>query len=402
MSAQPPATALLVSSSRDAASAALLWLLIVCTPFPLGQTGSIQLSHILLSVLVIIAITRPVVLDLPVIVLLLWIAFASYVLSVGMIWASLLGDFEPLIYALPIALGVATFFIVLLELRRNAPRVITILRNACLISLLLQGALLVVGQWDLTSARGTLFFANPNQLAYFALLAGSIFFACHHLRNDGSVAMMFAMSILTSGLLLFSRSKAGIVALAFLLVLAVARQQRGRIVVLPSIALITLAALPQLFEFFTEIVPTLLQIGSEQDESLAGRGYDRIWRFPQYLFFGAGEGAFQRFRSMYDVEIHSTLGSLIFSYGLVGAGLALLALVASIGRSLAGFLYLGPVMIYGLAHNGIRQPLLWVLLAVAVSFEFSSRAVKASYAQRQGQGSYALSKGDHGRIQVRR
>ena len=105
---------------------------------------------------------------------------------------------------------------------------------------------------------------------------------------------------------------------------------------------------------------------------------------------------------MYDVEIHSTLGSLIFSYGLVGAGLALLALVASIGRSLAGFLYLGPVMIYGLAHNGIRQPLLWVLLAVAVSFEFSSRAVKASYAQRQGQGSYALSKGDHGRIQVRR
>jgi hypothetical protein len=95
----------------------------------------------------------------------------------------------------------------------------------------------------------------------------------------------------------------------------------------------------------------------QSDDSLAGRGYDRFWRFPEYLIFGAGEGDFQRFAGMYDVEIHSTLGSLVFSYGIVGAGLAVLATLMTIERRPAGLLYLMPAMAYGVAHNGIRQPL---------------------------------------------
>lgn len=51
---------------------------------------------------------------------------------------------------------------------------------------------------------------------------------------------------------------------------------------------------------------------------LSERGMDRIWKYPQYLMYGAGEGGIERFEglSMY-AELHSTLLGLWFCYGLI-------------------------------------------------------------------------------------
>src|SRR5918994_582076 len=64
-------------------------------------------------------------------------------------------------------------------------------------------------------------------------------------------------------------------------------------------------------------------IGEQGDDSLAGRGYDRIWRHPEHLVFGAGEGAGLRFTEFGGLvkEMHSTLGTVLFSYGIVGFSL---------------------------------------------------------------------------------
>ena len=58
------------------------------------------------------------------------------------------------------------------------------------------------------------------------------------------------------------------------------------------------------------------RIGLDGDDNFNGRGYDRLVKYSQYLLFGAGEGDYSRFG--YDIEIHSTLGNILMSYGIIG------------------------------------------------------------------------------------
>jgi hypothetical protein len=133
---------------------------------------------------------------------------------------------------------------------------------------------------------------------------------------------------------------------------------------------------------FEDVVARLNNIGGQSDDSLQGRGYDRLWLYPQYLLFGAGEQGLERFPET-DIELHSTLGAVLFGYGVVGAGLFGLLLWRLF--RLAGwwdFLYLAPAFAYGLAHQGLRFTLFWTLFAlIAISGASAvSRSAKSSRA----------------------
>jgi len=115
----------------------------------------------------------------------------------------------------------------------------------------------------------------------------------------------------------------------------------------------------------------------DADDSLEGRGYDRIWKFPIFLLFGAGEGATDRFASKcyFLGEIHSTWAGLLFNYGIIGSTL-FLAFIWSIFRSLKEkrifALTLGP-FIYGFFTYNLRNWSFWVGLAVIYSSSFMWR-----------------------------
>ena len=110
-------------------------------------------------------------------------------------------------------------------------------------------------------------------------------------------------------------------------------------------------------------------------DTLAGRGYDRMGKYPEYLFFGAGEGAYGRFQSdLYDSEIHSSLGSLLFCYGIVGAGLFACALLPLARRDPLTALYLVPAFVHGFTHQGLRFAFFWVMLAFLYCVAASRRA----------------------------
>lgn len=48
------------------------------------------------------------------------------------------------------------------------------------------------------------------------------------------------------------------------------------------------------------------------------RGYDKLVIYPQYLLYGSGEGEYNRFdKSAHTNEIHATLPSILFYYGLI-------------------------------------------------------------------------------------
>jgi hypothetical protein len=98
-----------------------------------------------------------------------------------------------------------------------------------------------------------------------------------------------------------------------------------------------------------------------------GRGYDRLFEFPQYLFFGSGEGDNERFNS--SIELHSTFVNILFSYGIVGFVLYILS-IASIFKNISI-----PVMVllmilgaYATVHMSLRLPLFWITLLFIILF----------------------------------
>ena len=84
--------------------------------------------------------------------------------------------------------------------------------------------------------------------------------------------------------------------------------------------------------------------------------------------FGAGEGGFERLTQIADKqtkEFHSTLGTILMSYGLVGLAFFGLLLLVIFGRApLASIAYLGPVMLYSITHVGVRFSEFWIFLAL--------------------------------------
>lgn len=47
------------------------------------------------------------------------------------------------------------------------------------------------------------------------------------------------------------------------------------------------------------------------------RGYDKIYNQPYVILYGSGEGEYGRFKAVHDGEIHATIPSILFYYGIV-------------------------------------------------------------------------------------
>ena len=113
----------------------------------------------------------------------------------------------------------------------------------------------------------------------------------------------------------------------------------------------------------------------EADENLHMRGYSRIGEKPHLLIFGAGDGLFDRFSIK--KELHSTVGVLVFNFGLVGSFVFLFFVVKIIRREPSILLlYLLPLAPYSLTHNGLRSPFFLLLLVLLISEDlFKKNAV---------------------------
>ncbi|MDM7324886.1 MAG: hypothetical protein P3W93_007880 [Thermus sp.] len=106
----------------------------------------------------------------------------------------------------------------------------------------------------------------------------------------------------------------------------------------------------------------------KSEENVEERGYDRLWKFPEYLILGAGEGANERWaeKTTFLGEIHSTLAGIIFYYGLLGT-LLMLTFLANVWASLPRFwlrlLMLAPLL-YSLGTYNLRNSMFWLGMAV--------------------------------------
>ena len=144
--------------------------------------------------------------------------------------------------------------------------------------------LLAVFYFGISLGRSVMFFNNPNQLGYWALLVCTLFFVVtnrlsflNYLRAFVYMASLF-MAVL-------SLSKAAMAGIVILLGLFYLRKPVYLVVAVPLL-LVAVGYILQSDSILVENVQNRMStLGEQDDDSLAGRGYDRIWLNPQYLLF---------------------------------------------------------------------------------------------------------------------
>lgn len=208
-------------------------------------------------------------------------------------------------------------------------------------------------------SRQALFFNDENQLGYYCVLSAIIFVAG---TRRFSIPLHYQAPFYAAiGYLAFlSQSRSALMGLGTLAVLAVIGRP-FRLLVLAAGVVVVYLALTLTSGLVTKSDERLVVQG--RYDTLAARGYDRILNYPEYLLFGAGEGAYHRFRSdLYDSEIHSTYGTLLFCYGVVGTCLFAAGLLLIARNDLPFALLIIPAFVHGSAHQGLRFAFFWTML----------------------------------------
>lgn len=265
------------------------------------------------------------------------------------------------------------FLYTMLLANKYSEYLVKIIYAAVIISLIIQ-LIMYFSQGGFTGGRQTGSYNNPNQLGYYALLMMSfLIFSSNRINLK---IRWYLLAIFASVVFLFSSlSKAAILSGIGLIVLYVFtsntnKKLKKKIIV----SVLIISAITGIVYSTTNIIQDnqllnsvqrrIDSIGNDSDDSLEGRGYYRIYEYPEYWLFGAGEGVYSRFKHQ-RMEFHSTLGNIQVSYGIFGTMLFSAIMITALKRNKYESWYiLVFLMAYGLTHNGIRNSLLWIFLAL--------------------------------------
>jgi len=221
--------------------------------------------------------------------------------------------------------------------------------------------------------RAVLFFNNPNQLGSYALAAACVIKICQR-RSGFSTARTSMLLVACLYLAFLSASRAAVGSILILLSTLVFSSPR--VLVLVSLLALGLVSLAGPLARAIDETEIRIELRSEGHEDLiSGRAYDRLWRFPEYLVLGAGEGNTMRFvdDQKHAMEIHSSFATIAFSYGIVGSLLFAAFLWSVLRRSsLRDMLAVVAIFAYGMTHQGLRSTMLWVFLAMFLVMQDSS------------------------------
>lgn len=215
-------------------------------------------------------------------------------------------------------------------------------------------------------------FNNPNQLGYYSLSISGIFVYLF-LKKIISLRSFVVLFFLSAALSAASLSKAAMISIIFYLLIFLSsdlkKEAKQLFILILPIVMIALYYIPlENLKF----IDRLLSIGSANDDNLLARGYYLIGESKYLIFTGAGYG-WDSLVSTYRSEIHSTFINFLVSWGIFSFILLLVFLYVLFYRLfknygfLIAFSIMGPSMMYGVTHNGIRFTAFWTLLAIFAS-----------------------------------
>jgi len=346
--------------------ALFVWALyLIAIPFYVSASGLPQPSNVVLVVLIPLTIRgwdmRLVPAELRTIRALL--RFLLWVTLVNYGWAFInwkWGLQDYLLHPFYYLFNVSIFLVVLVLNRRFGVLFMRTTVFALILVIMIQiaGSILNVG----IGSRGQLFFNNPNQLGYYALLAASTL-AVLQKPTGMDRAKIAAALVGCAYLAVLSASRAATLGIGILFVLLVFSNPKLIIAGIVVAVIVVFTGGP-----VVNVIDRLQQRAEQRgDEDFSKvRGYNRLWEYKEYLVLGAGEGQYERFsENGKSKEIHSSAATILFSYGFVGFSLfALFAWRVVRGADHRVLVMLIPMVAYTIAHQGLRFTMFWVLLAL--------------------------------------
>jgi hypothetical protein len=359
-------------SARElmAQPALIVWCLyLILTPFYVIASGLPQPGDALVFVLVPLALARwDGKLDretMRPLRALMW--FTGWVFLVNFVWACVQWKWSNpkdfVIHPFFYAYNVAVLFSAVILAKREPGRFLRLTVDVCFFLVMFQVAASFFYRTELY--RGTLFFNSPNQLGYYALLSACLFAMTQRPLGLGRLwAGVGVSSCAYLAVLSSSRSAlAGILILLLLLLFA-----NPKAIIAGALVAIGLTMIGGPIADALEFSQRRAVENRNPDVSFAEeRGYERIWEFPEYLLTGAGEGDYQRFAKpgQHARELHSSIGSVLFGYGVIGFMMFMTFAIRSVRGSVRRTsLMLAPVVTYTIAHQGLRFTMFWVVIGV--------------------------------------
>lgn len=358
----------------------------------LGESGLPQISHIIAAAAVGLGLlTHPY---------LHWkrgwilgVGFVSYTAFVDLAIFALYGDMHTLLSPLYYMFGFIIFVYLVnisINLDKTFINIVFWIHVIQLLSLTLL-CLFGIGKY-FGSSRFMGFFNDPNQMGNWVLWSAIIISAMGRVIYKSWLPGLLATAI-ASVAIVFTASRSATVGLLILFGLYFLMGTLHLllfIVGLLKVKRIILSTLLVFVLFFSLIILSGSTFSQEEsvitrvtsqamylmvrfeerdlDDTWEGRGYDRLWKFPQYLLFGAGEGATERFaeKTRFLGEIHSGWVGVLFNYGLIGSLLffGFLYVVIHDMKVVWFKLMLLPPIAYGFATYNIRNWYFWIGLAV--------------------------------------
>lgn len=299
-------------------------------------------------------------------------AFIAYAIFINLIWSIILQSFEFNLSSIYYVYGFVISLFISSRLYSNNRFRLYLTRAAIFgIFALVFANLVGLGRYFF-APRYNGFFNDPNQMAFWVICSYSIF--CLIEKNKVVVKMLLFMPC--AFLVILSMSRSGLVGLIaiFFGVIAIlfsdARNSRGGYLKVYAGASILVALAVFLFIAFfstSDLMLNVLERFSETDfdDEADIRGYGRIFSFPDYLLFGAGQGLDVRFNSPF--EIHSSWAGLLFYYGALGLTLFLIFLYRIVkSLKFSQILIISGPLFYGFFTFSLRTPIFWLLIAAAI------------------------------------
>jgi len=348
-----------------------LFIYILTYPIYIWSSGIPQIGDFIGIILIILVLLQVKKIKLNRIMIISLILL-FYITIVNLVWGIILNEhINSFMSSSWYIYNIFIMFIFIIVIQ-NYSKTLDVIKYAVITTIIIQFTIVMIVPNPNFRAIGT--FNNPNQLAYFILLYLILFYLLNKIKPVNNFifwSITFAGVIIT----LYSLSKATIISVSILVLIEILIRIKKESKIKLIIILIIISTIGIKYEaniesfinenqMYQNVKERMLSIGTRADDNPAGRGYDRIYNQPEYLILGAGEVAVERFDS-FDAEIHSTIGNILFSYGIIGLMIFLILILNVIkNNKLTTYYLLIPIILYSLTHNGIRSPIFWSFLAL--------------------------------------
>lgn len=331
--------------------------------FYLWKSGLPQLSHIfiILSIFIFFIFHN----EIKVFESKYLIFFVCYTIFINIYYTFLIDDLSYIVSTIYWVFNLILFLVLINLKLENIQKLFSYLKFIIPFSLIINIMIWAVGagRYDF-SPRYNGYFNDPNQMAFWVLCSCAIGMILYN--NYKSKFFIYFLSFFII-LLTMSRSAT----LGFLiLTLGLIFQHKSRLdlkIIFSLISLfITIASFFILLHFgFLDNIVTRFYEGIQQnDDQVSSRGFDILINFPEYLLFGAGQGAYYLYSDTGN-EIHSTWFGVLFYYGIIGFFL-FVSFLFNIFKRLdfaEKIIFLSP-MFYGFFTYNARTLLFWFLVAI--------------------------------------